>query len=60
MTQPPAPAMGPNQMPATWDLVAPGFAEEAAPHSVRYAARALELVPPEAAHRVLDVAAGSG
>ncbi len=53
------PPASPMQLPATWDAVAPGYAEELARHTP-YAEEALRLAPPDAAARVLDVGTGPG
>jgi ubiquinone/menaquinone biosynthesis C-methylase UbiE len=50
---------GPQQQPATWDAVAPTYAEDVAQWA-RYAEEALRLVPPGKSDRVLDVACGPG
>jgi len=58
MTQtPPTPSL--QQLPSTWDVVAPTYAEEAVQWDA-YAKEGLRLLPVAASDRVLDVACGSG
>lgn len=52
-------APGPQQAPATWDAVAPTYAQDVAQWTA-YAEEALRLVPAKASDRVLDVACGPG
>jgi ubiquinone/menaquinone biosynthesis C-methylase UbiE len=53
--QPPSP----QQLPDTWDAVAPTYAEDVAQWS-DYASEALRMVPVASTDRVLDVACGPG
>jgi ubiquinone/menaquinone biosynthesis C-methylase UbiE len=48
-----------QQLPSTWDVVAPTYAEDAAQWQA-YAEEAARLVPVATSNRVLDVACGSG
>jgi len=48
------------QHPASWDVVAAGYAEEVVGHTRLYAAEALRLVALAPTARVLDVGAGPG
>ena len=50
---------GPQQIPDTWDAVAPTYAEDVAQWG-SYAAEALRIVPVASTDRVLDVACGPG
>jgi ubiquinone/menaquinone biosynthesis C-methylase UbiE len=54
-----AAAPGPQQLPETWDAVAPTYAEDIGQWSV-YADEALRTVPVKAADHILDVACGPG
>jgi SAM-dependent methyltransferase len=54
------PQRSPMQVPETWDIVAPGYADEARRHSEHYAREALRLVPAGKSARVLDIATGPG
>jgi SAM-dependent methyltransferase len=54
------PPSSPMQLPATWDAVASGYAEDAAPLMVPFAEHALRLLAPASDARLLDVAAGPG
>jgi ubiquinone/menaquinone biosynthesis C-methylase UbiE len=54
-----APAPGPQQLPETWDTVAPTYAQDIAQWA-DYAKEALRLVPVGRNDRVLDVATGPG
>jgi ubiquinone/menaquinone biosynthesis C-methylase UbiE len=54
-----APAPGLQQQPATWDAVAPTYAQDMAQWRA-YADEALRSLPLAASDRVLDVAAGPG
>src|SRR4051794_34919559 len=56
---PSAATPGMQQLPTTWDAVAPTYAEDVAQWA-QYAEEALRLVPVAATHRVLDVACGPG
>jgi ubiquinone/menaquinone biosynthesis C-methylase UbiE len=57
MTQPATPSL--QQQPATWDAVAPTYAEEIWQWTA-FVEEALRLLPVGATHRVLDVASGPG
>ena len=50
----------PLQLPGTWDAVAAGYAESVGLLSSGLARAALDLAPPTATDRVLDVACGPG
>lgn len=57
---PPAPATGPMQQPATWDAVAPGYAEVVSRWFGAVAVEAARDASLESSDRVIDVAAGPG
>ena len=59
MTDAPTPPASPMQMPATWDAVASGYAEELGRHTA-YAEEALRIAAPAPSARVLDVGTGPG
>lgn len=54
-----SPTPGPQQIPETWDAVAPTYAADVAQWA-SYAAEALRIVPVASTDRVLDVACGPG
>jgi len=54
-----APTPGPQQLPDTWDAVAPTYAEDVS-QWIAYANEALRIVPIAPSERVLDVACGPG
>lgn len=59
MTQSAPPSGSPMQLPATWDAVAPGYAEELSRHTT-YAEEALRIAGIRPGARVLDVGTGPG
>jgi ubiquinone/menaquinone biosynthesis C-methylase UbiE len=59
MTQATSKPSSPMQVPATWDAVAAGYAEQIT-HHAEYAEEALRVAPIGASDRVLDVGAGPG
>src|SRR5262245_25683286 len=62
MTQPAPPTLptGPQQQPANWDVIAPGYLEVVVPHASQYAADLLATIELRPTDRVLDVASGPG
>lgn len=57
---PPRPTVGPLQLPATWDAVAPGYAADVPRWFAAFAEAAEREAALGSADRVLDVAAGPG
>jgi SAM-dependent methyltransferase len=50
----------PLAVPATWDLVAPAYADETTALLATFSTRALDLVAPPRGSRIVDVACGPG
>jgi ubiquinone/menaquinone biosynthesis C-methylase UbiE len=55
-----APQPSPLGVPAVWDAIAVGYAQDVTPFFARYGEEALRLVPVDSSSTVLDVASGPG